>query len=43
MVPFKLTDEFLEHVRQFIADVQNDELVRLFEDLHYADIAEIIN
>ncbi|MDA0843490.1 MAG: magnesium transporter [Bacteroidetes bacterium] len=43
MVPFKLTDEFLEHVRQFIADAQNDELVRLFEDLHYADIAEIIN
>jgi magnesium transporter len=43
MVPFKLTDEFLERVRQFIADAQNDELVRLFEDLHYADIAEIIN
>lgn len=43
MVPFKLTDEFLERVRQFIADAQNDELVGLFEDLHYADIAEIIN
>ena len=43
MQPFKLTEEFLAKVRLLIEATNEDELLTLFEELHYADIAEIIN
>src|SRR6056300_32978 len=43
MQPFKLTEEFLAKVRLLIEGINESELLALFEDLHYADIAEIIN
>jgi len=43
MQPFKLTEEFLAKVRLLIEAINEDELLTLFEELHYADIAEIIN
>ncbi len=43
MQPFKLTEEFLAKVRLLIEAINEGELLTLFEELHYADIAEIIN
>jgi len=43
MQPFKLTEEFLAKVRLLIEGINESELLTLFEELHYADIAEIIN
>ena len=43
MTPFKLTDELLAQIEQLIENQRNTELVALMEDLHYADVAEIIN
>lgn len=43
MTPFKLTDEFLEQIRQWIADQNASELQSRMKELHYADIAEIAN
>ncbi|MFC4095284.1 magnesium transporter [Euzebyella saccharophila] len=43
MTPFKLTDELVEQIEQLIDSQQNTELVKLMDDVHYADIAEIIN
>jgi magnesium transporter len=43
MQPFKLTEEFLAKVRLLIEGINESELLMLFEELHYADIAEIIN
>jgi len=43
MRPFKLTEEFLAKVRLLIEGINESELLALFEELHYADIAEIIN
>ena len=43
MQPFKLTEEFLAKVRLLIEGINESELLSLFEELHYADIAEIIN
>ncbi|MBC6999365.1 magnesium transporter [Cytophaga sp. FL35] len=43
MTPFKLTDELVEQIEQLIDSQQNAELVKLMDDVHYADIAEIIN
>ncbi|SHI63651.1 magnesium transporter [Pseudozobellia thermophila] len=43
MTPFKLTDELLAQIEQLIENRRNTELVALMEDLHYADVAEIIN
>ena len=43
MQPFKLTEEFLAKVRLLIEGINESELLALFEELHYADIAEIIN
>ncbi|MGB5319855.1 magnesium transporter MgtE N-terminal domain-containing protein, partial [Eudoraea sp.] len=43
MTPFKLTDEFLAEI-ELLMDSQKDlEIKSLLEDLHYADIAEIVN
>jgi magnesium transporter len=43
MTPFKLTDEFLAEIEQLI-QVQNDSaLESLLAEVHYADVAEIID
>jgi magnesium transporter len=43
MTPFKLTDEFVAEIEQLI-DVQKDStLETLLSEVHYADVAEIIN
>lgn len=43
MTPFKLTEELLRDIEQRIESRQNASLRSTMEDLHYADIAEIIN
>ncbi len=43
MTPFKLTDEFLAEIQLLVEDHKDSQLKSLLEDLHYADIAEIIN
>ncbi|WP_088340291.1 magnesium transporter [Robiginitalea sediminis] len=43
MTPFKLTDELLETIRELIENRQNAELHSMMEEVHYADVAEIIN
>jgi magnesium transporter len=43
MTPFKLTDELLVEIGQLIEDQQNSKLETLLEEVHYADVAEIIN
>ena len=43
MTPFKLTDELLLEIVQLIEEQKNSTLETLLEEVHYADIAEIIN
>ena len=43
MTTFKITDELIEKIQQLIEQKQNKELTTLLNDLHYADIAEIIH
>jgi len=43
MTPFKLTEELVEEIEQLIASKGNATLNSLLEDVHYADVAEIIN
>ncbi|TLP79306.1 magnesium transporter [Maribacter sp. ACAM166] len=43
MKPFKLTEELVKDIEQHIENQNNAELTTLFQDVHYADIAEIIN
>jgi magnesium transporter len=43
MIPFKLSDELIEQVAQLIKDKKDIVLLGLLEDIHYADIAEIID
>ncbi|MEH6618594.1 magnesium transporter [Maribacter arcticus] len=43
MTPFKLTEELVKDIEQHIENKNDAELTALFEDVHYADIAEIIN
>ena len=43
MTPFKLTDELLQEIEQLIEDQKNPKLEALLEEVHYADVAEIIN
>ncbi|QHI38017.1 Magnesium transporter MgtE [Kordia antarctica] len=43
MIPFKLSDELIEQVEKLI-EIKNDAvLLELLEEIHYADIAEIID
>ncbi|PHQ57614.1 MAG: magnesium transporter [Lutibacter sp.] len=39
---FEITKEYLFNIQQLIAEQKNDALLNLLEDVHYADIAEII-
>lgn len=43
MTPFKLTDELVGQIEQLIDTRQDTELLSLLGDVHYADVAEIIN
>lgn len=43
MTPFKLTEELVVEIEQLIENQRGTELVALMEDVHYADVAEIIN
>lgn len=43
MTPFKLTEELVEQIEQLIESRQNTVLLQLLDEVHYADVAEIIN
>src|SRR6056297_3224927 len=43
MTPFKLTDELVEEIEQLIESQGDTALTTMLEDVHYADVAEIIN
>ena len=43
MTPFKLTDELVAEIEQLIETQKDSALEILLEEVHYADIAEIIN
>ncbi|MCK0155656.1 magnesium transporter [Cellulophaga sp. F20128] len=43
MIPFKLTDEFLEQIEGLIESKNDTDLKLLLHDIHFADIAEIVN
>lgn len=43
MTPFKLTDEFIAEIELLMDSNKDSELKSLLEELHYADIAEIID
>ena len=43
MTPFKLTEELVAEIEQLIENRQNATLREMMEDVHYADVAEIIN
>lgn len=43
MIPFKLTEELVTEIELLIENQKDAELNLLFKDVHYADIAEIIN
>ena len=43
MIPFKLTKELIEEIETLIETKNDNELQSLLNEIHYADIAEIIN
>ncbi len=43
MTPFKLTEELVEQIEQLIESRQDTVLLQLLDEVHYADVAEIIN
>lgn len=43
MIPFKLTDELLAEIEQLIENQKDSALETLLEEVHYADIAEIVD
>ena len=43
MTPFKLTEELVSEIETLIENQQDTELVDLMEDLHFADVAEVID
>lgn len=43
MIPFKLTEEFIAEIQQLIDNRQDAILIALLAEVHYADVAEIIN
>ncbi len=43
MTPFKLTDALLAEIEQLIENQKDSTLESLLEEVHYADVAEIIN
>jgi magnesium transporter len=43
MIPFKLSDELIEQVEKLVEIKKDSVLLELLEEIHYADIAEIID
>lgn len=43
MTPFKLSQELLEELESMIQEHRDQDILNLFGDIHYADIAEIVN
>lgn len=43
MTPFKLTEELVADIEQLIENRTDSKLVSILEEVHYADVAEIIN
>ena len=43
MTPFKLSDELLENIKNLIEARNDQSILEIMEDFHYADIAEIID
>ena len=43
MTPFKLTEELIDEIKQLIEAGNDKKLKQLFDEFHFADIAEIIN
>ena len=43
MIPFKLTEELLAEIEQHIESHKDSDLETLLAEVHYADVAEIIN
>ncbi|WP_420571631.1 magnesium transporter [Kordia sp.] len=43
MIPFKLSDELIAQVQQYVEQKKDTVLLELLEEIHYADIAEIID
>ncbi|MFD0761374.1 magnesium transporter [Lutibacter aestuarii] len=41
-MPFEITQQYIEDIQQLIANNNNDGLHTLLEEVHYADVAEII-
>ena len=39
---FEITKEYIQEIQQLIAEQKNDALLNLLEEVHYADIAELI-
>jgi magnesium transporter len=42
-MPFEITDNFLDNLSILIAKDQSKEITALFEDVHFADIAEVLD
>ena len=40
---YKITSEFLEHVKGLIFSDNEKEIKKLFKEIHYADVAEILD
>ncbi len=43
MIPFKLTEELLDNIETLIANRSDVELSALLSEIHFADVAEIVN
>lgn len=41
-MPFELSNDYIAHIEQLIADKNNSHLLSLLREVHYADIAEVI-
>jgi len=41
-MPFEITKEYILEIQQLIAEQKNDALLNLLKDVHYADVAEIV-
>lgn len=39
---FEITKEYIEHIQQLIVEGNNDALLKELENIHYADVAELI-
>jgi len=41
-MPFEITKEYILEIQQLIAEQKNDALLNLLKEVHYADVAEIV-